>query len=81
MCAAVYLQRWQRHCMDLHKQRLAEMKHQVDTKQPETFDIQLSKGKRAMLEKERQFEIDRVSSASHGRARDKVFSGQSVLTP
>lgn len=51
--------------MDLHKQRLAEMKHQVDTKQPETFDIQLSKGKRAMLEKERQFEIDRVSSASH----------------
>lgn len=46
--------------MDLHKQRLTDMKHRIDTEKPETFDMQLSKGKRAMLEKERQYEIDRV---------------------
>ncbi|PNW74459.1 hypothetical protein CHLRE_12g484900v5 [Chlamydomonas reinhardtii] len=55
-------EKWQRHCMDLHKQRLTDMKHRIDTEKPETFDMQLSKGKRAMLEKERQYEIDRENA-------------------
>ncbi|KAG2452780.1 hypothetical protein HYH02_003010 [Chlamydomonas schloesseri] len=38
------------------------MKHRIDTEKPETFDLQLSKGKRAMLEKERQYEIDRENA-------------------
>ena len=54
------LQRWQRHCQDLHRQRLKEIKAQVDVSPPGTMNIQLSKGKRAMLEKERQYEIDKV---------------------
>ncbi|KAG2427754.1 hypothetical protein HXX76_012079 [Chlamydomonas incerta] len=38
------------------------MKHRIDTEKPDTFDMQLSKGKRAMLEKERQYEIDRENA-------------------
>lgn len=57
-CACV--QRWQRHCMELHKQRLGDMKHRIDNTKPETYDLVLSKGKRHMLEKERQTEVDRV---------------------
>jgi hypothetical protein len=49
--------------MELHKQRLSDMKHRIDNSKPETFDLVLSKGKRQMLEKERQTEVDRVSRA------------------
>ncbi|GFR46404.1 hypothetical protein Agub_g7986, partial [Astrephomene gubernaculifera] len=55
-------ERWQRHCMDLHKQRLADMKHRIDNTKPETFDLVLSKGKRQMLDKERQTEVDRENA-------------------
>ncbi|EFJ42008.1 hypothetical protein VOLCADRAFT_107439 [Volvox carteri f. nagariensis] len=55
-------ERWQRHCMDLHKQRLVDMKHRIDNTKPETFDLVLSKGKRQMLDKERQTEVDRENA-------------------
>ncbi|GLC37664.1 hypothetical protein PLESTB_000799900 [Pleodorina starrii] len=55
-------ERWQRHCMDLHKQRLSDMKHRIDNTKPETFDLVLSKGKRQMLDKERQTEVDRENA-------------------
>ncbi len=44
----------------MHKQRLKDIKAQVDVSPPGTISIQLSKGKRSMLEKERQYEIDKV---------------------
>ncbi|GIL84605.1 hypothetical protein Vretimale_14575 [Volvox reticuliferus] len=55
-------ERWQRHCMELHKQRLSDMKHRIDNTKPETFDLVLSKGKRQMLDKERQTEVDRENA-------------------
>jgi hypothetical protein len=39
-----------------------EMQPVIDTSRPETFGMQLSKGKRAMLERERQVEIDRENA-------------------
>lgn len=53
-------QKWQRHCQELHKQRLNDIKPQVDASAPATMNIQLNHGKKAMLEKERQYEVDKV---------------------
>jgi hypothetical protein len=62
------LQWWQKHCQELHKQRLRDIKAMVDVAEPESAKYKLSNAKKEQMAQTRQNKINYVSS---GRRREQ----------